>query len=229
MQKMKIVVTGPVKAGKSSIINYLDDSSLNVEALGRNNVKYTVGMDMGSIKLNGFEVFLFGTPGLLRFSVMRDVIAQGADGIIFVIDAADPSKDKEGLYILNDIRKVIKQNTPIIFLANKQDLDGARSADLIKSQNNLPEKSKIFGTSAKTGKNVDKALKYLINEVFDSYKEIIEILKDYESDIKGLAEKLNKNKVEMRDFLNSLEVKRFIQIDRLRKVYKVKEGLKNLV
>ncbi|MFX1589229.1 MAG: hypothetical protein ACFFC1_13830, partial [Promethearchaeota archaeon] len=61
------------------------------------------------------------------------------------------------------------------------------------------------------------------------YSSLIEILRAYENDIEGLTEKLKKNSIEMRDFLNNLEIKRFIEIDRVKRTYKVKEGLKLLI
>ena len=223
------MVSGPLSSGKSSFIRYLDENALNVEAKGIDDRYYTVGMDLGSIKLNGFDIFLFGTPGLLRFNVMRDVVVKGTDGVIFIFDAAHPEKDEDAIVILNAIRKVIPADTPIIYLANKQDIEDARTSEVVRSQNYLPQNVKIFPTSTKTGDNVEESLKYIVNQVFDNYSSLLQILQIYEKDIEGLAKELNKDKFEMRDFLNNLEIKRFIDIDRLNKTYKVKKGLKLLM
>jgi len=195
---------------------------------GQNNKYYTVAMDLASLRLNGFDVFLFGTPGLLRFRVMRELICSGADGFIFVFDAAHPEKDEDAISILNSVRNSTISDIPIVYLANKQDLEGARSPEVIKAQNNLPDDCTIFPTSSKTGLNIDESIKFLVNEIYERYKELLQTLQKYENDIKSLAEELNKNKVEMRDFLNNLEIKRFIEIDRINKVYQVRSGLKKL-
>ncbi|MFX0018848.1 MAG: ATP/GTP-binding protein [Candidatus Hermodarchaeota archaeon] len=226
---MKIVVSGPLQCGKSSFIKYFDENALNIEAKARDNKLYTVGMDLGSVTLNGFDVFLFGTPGLLRFNVMRDVVLRGTDGVIFIFDAAHPEKDEDGIIILNSIRKAISQDIPIIFLANKQDIAGARHAEVVRAQNYLPEDTVIFPTSTRTGENLDDVLKQLVNQIYENYSSLIEILRTYENDIEGLTEKLKKNTIEMRDFLNNLEIKRFIEIDRVNRTFKVKEGLKLLI
>jgi small GTP-binding protein len=226
---MKITVSGPTQSGKSSFIKYFDEKALNVEAKARDNKFYTVGMDLGSVKLNGFDVFLFGTPGLLRFNVMRDVVVRGADGLIFIFDAAHPEKDEDAIIILNSLRKAIGLDTPIVYLANKQDIAGARHTEVVKTQNYLRDDAVIFPTSTKTGENLDEALKYLVNQIYDHYSSLIKVLRAYETDIDGLQEKLNKNPVEMRDLLNNLEIKRFIEVDRINKTYKVKQGLKLLI
>ncbi len=226
---MKIVVSGPLQCGKSSFIKYFDENALNIEAKARDNKLYTVGMDLGSVTLNGFDVFLFGTPGLLRFNVMRDVVLRGTDGVIFIFDAAHPEKDEDGIIILNSIRKAISQDIPIIFLANKQDIAGARHSEVVRAQNYLPEDTVIFPTSTRTGENLENVLKQLVNQIYENYSSLIEILRTYENDIEGLTEKLKKNTIEMRDLLNNLEIKRFIEIDRANRTFKVKEGLKLLI
>ncbi len=222
------MVVGPLQSGKSSYIKFLDDKALNVQVKGQNNKYYTVAMDLASLRINGFDVFLFGTPGLLRFRVMRELICSGADGFIFVFDAVHPEKDEDAISILNSIRKFITSDIPIIYLANKQDLEGARTPEVIKAQNNLPDDCKIYPTSAKTGLNINESMKYMVNEIFEKYKELLQLIEKYENNILGLANKLNKNKAEMRDFLNNLEIKRFIYIDRINKTYEVKKGLKNI-
>jgi len=182
-------------------------------------------MDLAQLKLNGFDIFLFGCPGLLRFKVMREVVANGADGYIFMFDAAHPETDNDAISMLNLIRKA---DVPIVYLANKQDIKDARAPEVIKKQNNLPENCIIFPTSTKTGLNIKDSIKYLVNEIYKNYKETLSLILNYENDIKGLADKLKKDKSQMRDFLNNLEVRRLIEVDRVAKTFKVKKGLKNL-
>ncbi len=186
-------------------------------------------MDLGIVKLNGFDVFLFGTPGLLRFKVMRDVIVQGTDGLIFMFDAAHPDKDEDGLIILNAVRKALLPGTPIVYLANKQDIVGARHPEIVRSQNYLPPDAVIFPTTTRTGENLDKALKYIVNQIYENYSSLLKVLRTYELDIEGLAKKLDKDKIEMRDLLNNLEIKRFIAVNRQERTYKVREGMKLLM
>ncbi|MFX1429674.1 MAG: GTPase [Promethearchaeota archaeon] len=226
---MKILVSGPLQSGKSSYIKALDDNALNVEAKGKDDKFYTVAMDLGSVKLNGFDVFLFGTPGLLRFSVMRSICTSGSDGVVFLFDAAAPEKDDSAIVILNSIRKILPQNIPMVFLANKQDIEGARPPEVIRSQNYLPEDTKIFPTSTKDNLNIKESITFLVNHIYEEYSSLLQTLRNYENNIEGLAEELKKDKVQIRNFLNNLEIKRFIELDRVNKTFKVRSGLKYLV
>lgn len=186
-------------------------------------------MDLGSVKLNGFDCYLFGTPGLLRFSIMRSIVTTGSDGVIFIFDAAAPEKDDSAIVILNSIRKLLPPNTPIAFVANKQDIEGARPPEVIRTQNYIPEDSKIFPTSTKTGINIKESVTYLVNHIYEEYSSLLQTLRAYENDIEGLAQELKKDKVQMRDLLNNLEIKRFIEVDRIKMEFKVRSGLKYLV
>lgn len=216
---------GALQSGKSSYIKFLNKDALNVQVKGQDNKFYTVAMDLAQLKLNGFDIFLFGCPGLLRFKVMREVVASGADGYIFIFDAAHPETDNDAISMLNLIRKA---DVPIVYVANKQDFKDVRAPEVIKKQNSLPENCIIFPTSTKTGLNIEDSIKYLVNEIYKNYKETLSLILNYENDIKGLAEKLNKDKSQMRDFLNNLEVRRLIEINRVAKSFKVKRGLKSL-
>jgi len=186
-------------------------------------------MDLGSIKLNGFDCYLFGTPGLLRFSIMRRIVSTGSDGLIFIFDAAAPDKDDSAIVILNSIRKILPPNIPTVFLANKQDIDGARPPDVIRSQNYLHKDNKIFPTSTQTGLNIKESITYLVNHIYEEYSSLLKTLRGYENDIEGLAQELKKDKIQMRDLLNNLEIKRFVEVDRINKTYKVRKGLKFVV
>ena len=183
-------------------------------------------MDLGSLKINNYRIFLFGTPGLTRFSVIRDIISSGSDGIIFIFDAVNSDNDGEAIEMLKSIQEVLGTKIPIIFLANKQDLEGARSPEDIISENKLSSDIKIFPTSTLTGLNIEESLKEIFGKIYTKYKDLLEILKSYENNIKGLADKLNKDKLEMKNFLNKLEIRKLIEIDRLNKTYKVKNVLK---
>ena len=216
-----MVVSGPSQCGKSDYVKFFDKDSMNVHVRG-----HTVAMDVAYINFEGFQITLFGTPGLSRFKIMRNIILNGADGIIFIFDAANPKSDKDAISILNEIKNL---KVPKVYLANKQDLKDARSPKMLQTQIKLPKDCKIFPSSVKTGQNIKESLKYLVSEIFKKYKKLLQILCNYETNIRGLAEKLRKNKAQMRDFLYALEIRRFIKIDRINKIYRVNEVLKKLI
>jgi len=93
----KIVFTGPMGAGKTTAICAVSDSkTLSTEvpmsdgAL-RAKTTTTVGFDYGECRLDEAHTLrLFGTPGQERFRFMWDILAQGAFGLVVLIDNTQP-------------------------------------------------------------------------------------------------------------------------------------------
>lgn len=98
----KIVLVGPMGAGKTTIIRSLSDEvciSTDVTNYDRHTadkLTTTVGFDYGRIFLSdGQTVRLVGTPGQDRFGFLWPSLTQGAKGIVVLIDmtSADPVRD----------------------------------------------------------------------------------------------------------------------------------------
>ena len=98
----KIVIAGPVGAGKTEAIRVLSDKGVvSTEAVASDDVKLlkkttTVAMDYGIMKLDsGEQVRLYGTPGQKRFDFMWEILSENALGLILLINAeeADPLAD----------------------------------------------------------------------------------------------------------------------------------------
>ena len=65
----KILVTGPYHAGKTSFVRTASYKSVSVNRKGlEGKNETTVALDFGHVKLGGFLVELFGTPGQQRFA-----------------------------------------------------------------------------------------------------------------------------------------------------------------
>ena len=125
-QSFKIVVTGPVGAGKTTFITTISEiETVSTEATisdgqGRTADKTTttVGIDFGRLSLSGgLELHLFGTPGQQRFDFMWDIVSQGMLGYILLIDSARPETHAAAKDIYDHFRS--KSDVPAIIAANK--------------------------------------------------------------------------------------------------------------
>lgn len=98
----KIVIAGPVGAGKTEAVRVLSDKGLvSTEAIASDEVKNiksttTVAMDYGIMKLDsGEQVRIYGTPGQKRFDFMWEILSENALGLILLLNAErdDPVAD----------------------------------------------------------------------------------------------------------------------------------------
>jgi uncharacterized protein len=117
----KVVVTGPFGAGKTTFINAVSDTPvLQTETAVSDQTASlkdgtTVALDYGSITIdgaaddagggdqpaeNGVQLLLFGTPGQARFDFMWQILAQGADGYVLLVDASREQSIAEARAIL---------------------------------------------------------------------------------------------------------------------------------
>lgn len=223
---MKFLVTGAFQCGKSQYIQSLDKNALNIASYDKNGWKCTVGMDVGNTHSNGLEITIFGTPGLLRFSTMRTIVAEGSDGVIFLFDGPHPEKDDASLQILNEIRHVLGRNIPIVYVVNKSDDPNCRPVEVVRAQNYLGTHSIIFKVSALTGENIRVPIDELAALVKQFLFPIVSQVCIFEGNIQGLQDELGKSPEEVMELLNAMELRGIISVDRIHKSYKILETAK---
>ncbi|HSI84596.1 MAG: ATP/GTP-binding protein [Candidatus Methylacidiphilales bacterium] len=121
---VKLVISGPVGAGKTTFIQTLSDSpvvSTDEEAsedIGKTMT--TVAMDFGTLTVEDYPIYLFGTPGQERFDFMWEVLCEGAYGLILLIAGDRPKDFPQARRIL----EFITTQTPIPFIiaVTRQDM-----------------------------------------------------------------------------------------------------------
>ncbi|HEX2296103.1 MAG TPA: ATP/GTP-binding protein [Actinomycetota bacterium] len=109
---LKIVVTGPFAAGKTSLIQTISEVAvvgtervISDETRSRKETT-TVAMDFGRVSLsNGLSLLLFGTPGQRRFEVMWEVLSDGMIGFVLLVNGADERSAAEAARQLAQFRE----------------------------------------------------------------------------------------------------------------------------
>ncbi|MHA1947857.1 MAG: ADP-ribosylation factor family protein [Candidatus Hodarchaeales archaeon] len=165
-KEYQIVIIGLDSAGKTTIVNRMLKSEFvpTTRTLGVNyrKVKYRQ-IEFSLIDLGGQQIYrnLLWQPSLEK-----------ADAIVFVLDSADLriAEASEAFW------ESIKQNdeAPVLFIANKIDLVGARTFDTIVQDLDLTRATRssrpvgLFRISAKTGENFYDAFDWLADVVTGS-------------------------------------------------------------
>jgi signal recognition particle receptor subunit beta len=116
MKDRKIIFTGPVGAGKSTAIATLSDIApvrtdvRSQDSSLRSKPTTTIAMDYGVIDLgDGERVHLYGTPGQQRFNFMWEVLAEGAMGLIVLINNTRPNPIGDLQFFLDAFAGLIRR------------------------------------------------------------------------------------------------------------------------
>ncbi len=90
----KVIVSGPVGAGKTTAISAVSDIAPvatevhPTDETRLHKLNTTVAMDYGVVRLDGHhKIHLYGTPGQKRFDFMWDILSQGGTGLILLLDS----------------------------------------------------------------------------------------------------------------------------------------------
>ena len=169
MASVKVVVTGPFGAGKTTLIRTISEITvLSTERDISDHTKVhkertTVAMDFGRITIDpSLVLYLFGTPGQERFDFMWEILAEGMLGFILVVDRSREESFEEAEVILNAFRSF--GDSPFVVAVNKNDpIDPSGDIEHVKQRLNLDEGVAVIPMSAldrSSVKNVLLALLY---------------------------------------------------------------------
>lgn len=124
---LKLVLAGPVGAGKTTTIRSLADTEPvstempMIDGPMGDKTTTTVALDFAPIILDdGTPLFLYGLPGQHHFSHMRSILLKGAVGVILLLDAqGDVTGDCQ--HWLSSIRE-IDAEVPLVIGITKSEL-----------------------------------------------------------------------------------------------------------
>ena len=127
----KIIFTGPVGAGKTTLIKAFSGSEpVLTEVRASDEVSQlkestTVAMDYGSVILDEeTKVHLYGTPGQKRFDFMWDILSRGSMGLAILINAKAPKPLDDLRFYLDAFKGlIVDQDLPVVVGINQVNKD----------------------------------------------------------------------------------------------------------
>jgi uncharacterized protein len=123
-QAVKIVVTGPFAAGKTTLIRTISEITVLSTERGitdstrARKSETTVAMDFGRITIDrDLVLYLFGTPGQERFDFMWEILGEGMLGYVVLVDAEREDSLQEAAGILGAFRRMAR--VPYVVALNR--------------------------------------------------------------------------------------------------------------
>jgi small GTP-binding protein len=170
---VKIVVTGPFSAGKTTLIRTISEITvLSTEKDITDHTKSrkaetTVAMDFGRITIDrDLVLYLFGTPGQDRFDFMWEILGEGMLGYILLLDSERPDSLEEAVGILAAFRKMAR--VPFVVALNRSAGVSPDEEDRVRSQLGLDEDVPVVPCDATDRESVKAVLLALLYSVVDS-------------------------------------------------------------
>ena len=123
MIEYKILFTGTVGAGKTTAIQAVSEiptvcTDVLSSDLTIGKPMTTVALDYGEVSLGQSErLRLYGTPGQARFSFMWKVLANGALGVVILVDHTQPDPLKDLSLYLKHFASLIKETSCVVAIS----------------------------------------------------------------------------------------------------------------
>ena len=171
-RSVKIVVTGPFGAGKTSLIKTISEITvLSTERKVSDSTRTvksqtTVAMDFGRITIDrDLVLYLFGTPGQKRFDFMWEILAEGMLGFVVMVDAQREESIAEAEEILDFFREVA--TVPWVVAVNKVDADADGAVAFARQRLRLSDDVRVVPCNALDKDSVKGVLLELLYAVLE--------------------------------------------------------------
>ncbi|MFX1285214.1 MAG: ATP/GTP-binding protein [Promethearchaeota archaeon] len=222
---MKIVLLGPYNSGKSTTVQKIcRGSAVSIDYGGT-----TVALDHCRTQIYGVEIFLFGTPGLQRFEIIRKILSKGADGILFIVDSVNIASFDEAKKLLKEVYDILP-GVPIVLCANKQDIRGAKSPDEVANVvlGKNKDRISVIGTSAITGDQIEHALGLIVLNAIKQYYDILLAVKKSNGELAEIAKNIQQPEEDVFSQLQFASWRRLIVADWDNLRFNLTKGVSNI-
>ncbi|KAF7148359.1 hypothetical protein RHSIM_Rhsim03G0179200 [Rhododendron simsii] len=169
-----VLILGIDKAGKTTLLEKLKAHYSNLEGLPPDRIVPTVGLNIGRVEVLNSKLVFWDLGGQLGLRSIWEKYYEEAHAVIFVVDAACPSRFEDSKSALEKVlRHEDLRGAPLLILANKQDLADAVSAEELARYldlKKLDERAYTFeGVSAYDGTGIKESVDWLV-EVMERSK-----------------------------------------------------------
>lgn len=173
MQSVKVVITGPFNAGKTTFIKAVSEITVLSterqisETSGEGAGETTVAMDFGRITISDDVVlYLFGTPGQERFSFMWETLSEGMLGFVVLVDADDGASHEDAASMIAFFTEM--SDVPFVVAANKVPASDVERLRSLRATIGLAEGVPLLPVDARDRESVKAVLLGLLYRILDS-------------------------------------------------------------
>jgi signal recognition particle receptor subunit beta len=169
---VKIVVTGPFGAGKTTFIRTISEITVLSTERGVSDhtrvhkTQTTVAMDFGRITIDSeLVLYLFGTPGQERFDFMWEILGGGMLGFVLLVDATRPDSASEATSNYRAFRRM--SPAPCVVAVNRTSGLDPQDEFRLRSALELDDATPVVPCDATDKESVKAVLLALLHAVLE--------------------------------------------------------------
>ncbi len=170
MRQHKIIITGPVGAGKTTAIRTISDSTpiltdvISEDKNHKPKTQTTVALDYGTMLLGENDKFHFyGTPGQKRFDFMWDILSTNGIGLILLLDNTRSEPIQDMHFFLNAFKQFIA-DTKVVIGVTQMDMKAKPCVEEYQNQfDNSMIKPAVFCIDARVKHDISKLVQALFS------------------------------------------------------------------
>lgn len=172
MKSAKVIVTGPARSGTTTLIRSLSEIAvLTTERRldGRRTSKgeeVTVALDFGRVTVGpDLVLYLFGTPGEEPESLGAGPLADGAIGVLIVVDATKPSSIEDSVRIIEFLDR--ESDVHYAVAANRVPEGDTKRIETLRSQLGVGDAVPVTACDVIERESSKRAVLALLDSILD--------------------------------------------------------------
>ncbi|KAI8066328.1 ADP-ribosylation factor family-domain-containing protein [Gongronella butleri] len=171
-EEYNILIIGLDNAGKTTLLERIKSTYMDVPGLPPERIAPTVGLNIGRIEIQSSKLKFWDLGGQRDLQSIWERYYTECHAILFVVDSTDKRRLEECKDIFETmVTNDLVEGVPILMLANKQDIpDALRVEDIKEVFNKIAVKlgardSRVLPISAISGNGVHEAIDWLIKRL----------------------------------------------------------------
>jgi ADP-ribosylation factor related protein 1 len=177
-EERKLIIVGVDNAGKSTTLEQLKKQYTG-KGMDLERIPPTIGLNIGRFQVDGVIAICWDVGGQLGLRQLWKNYFEEVDGIIFVMDSSDSSRFEESSSALQSaLENPSLDGKPLLFLANKKDVQGSASVEDLSGIFKLSEikdrSLKTLSCSARNNEGLQEGITWIVGEAVSFNKHKLE-------------------------------------------------------
>jgi signal recognition particle receptor subunit beta len=165
----KVVITGPLGAGKTTLITTISETAvLSHDEPAGGAADATVALDFGRITIDDeLVLYVFGTPGEQRVDIEWKLLSEGMLGVVVMVDGDRPESAAEAAGMLDHLLGGF-EGTPHVVAVNKLAGPDAAVLDDVRGRMGLEARVQVLACDARDRESVKQVLLTLLHAAVEA-------------------------------------------------------------